>query len=196
MPGIVGEGRRVINNIQRAAAVFIVKNIFSLVLAIINIFTGQPYPLAPLHLTIISTLTIGTPSFFLALEPNYERVHGKFLPGVLRRALPGAITNILVVLAAQILMGLLGLPFSHVQTVCTALLAMVGMLVLFQVCTPFTKLRKFVWGAMAAGILICFTFLQSFFDLELNDPTTILVMLVMLVATHRIFHPAATIRSV
>ena len=187
MPGIVGEGRRVINNIQRAAAIFIVKNIFSLVLALVNIATGMPYPLAPLQLTIISTLTIGTPSFFLALEPNYEQVRGRFLPGILRRAFPGAITNIIVVLLAQILMNLLGLPFSHVQTVCTALLALVGMLVLFRVCEPFTTVRKVVWGAMATGILCCFLFLQSFFDLELGDPVTLLVMAVMLIATPTVF---------
>ena len=187
MPGIVGEGRRVINNIQRAAALFIVKNIFSLLLAIINILTGQPYPLAPLQLTIISTLTIGTPSFFLALEPNYERVYGRFLPGILRRAFPGALTNIFIVVLAQFFMSLLNLPLTHVQTVCTALMAMVGMLVLFQVCKPFDKFRMLVWGAMGAGIVLCFTVLRDLFELQLSDPVTLLVMLVMLIATPTVF---------
>ena len=79
MPSIVGEGRRVINNIQRAAALFLVKNIFSLGLSLLAVATGQAYPMLPLHMSIISGLTIGVPSFFLAMEPNYERVTGKHM---------------------------------------------------------------------------------------------------------------------
>jgi len=109
MPQIVGEGRRVINNIQRAATLFLVKNIFSLGLSLITLFTNWPYPLIPIHLTVIASLTIGIPSFFLAMEPNYERVTGHFLRGVLRRAFPGGLTNIFVVLADQAYMMTFGL---------------------------------------------------------------------------------------
>lgn len=183
MPGIVGEGRRVINNIQRAAALFILKNIFSLVLALVNILAGLPFPLAPLHLTLISTLTIGTPSFFLALEPNYERVNGRFLPGVIRKALPGALVNIIVVLFAQIILTNMSLPFIQVQTLCTAAMAIVGLLVLLQVCKPFTTLRKLVLGAMTAGVLICFVFLRSFFHLELEVIPFLPALFIMLIVS-------------
>jgi len=181
MPGIVNEGRRVINNIQRAAALFILKNIFSLVLALVNIVAGLPFPLAPLHLTLISALTIGVPSFFLALEPNYERVSGSFLPGVIRRALPGALVNIIVVLFAQILLTYLSVPFIQVQTLCTAAMAIVGLLVLLQVCKPFTPLRKLVVGAITAGLLICFLFLRRFFHLELNITHFLPALLIILI---------------
>jgi uncharacterized membrane protein len=95
----VGEGRRVINNIQRAAALFLVKNIFSLGMALICMMTQWAYPLQPFHLSIISALTIGVPAFFLAMEPNYERVKGRFLTTVLRQALPGGLANIITVFA-------------------------------------------------------------------------------------------------
>ena len=89
MPAIVGEGRRVINNIQRAASLFLVKNIFSLLLSLVSLFAGFPYPLLPLQLSLIGSLTIGIPSFFLALEPNNSRVEGHFLSNVFYKALPG-----------------------------------------------------------------------------------------------------------
>ncbi|MBQ7800901.1 MAG: HAD-IC family P-type ATPase [Oscillospiraceae bacterium] len=187
MPGIVGEGRRVINNIQRAATLFLVKNIFSLALSIITLFTNWPYPLAPLHLSVISALTIGVPSFFLAMEPNYERVRGRFLRGVLRRAFPGGLTNIFVVLAAQAYMDVFSIPSEQISTVCAALLAIVGLLVLFQTSKPFDKFRKLIWGAMAAALVVCFTFLGNIFDLRTGTVEANLVMITLLIMTPTVF---------
>lgn len=187
MPHIVGEGRRVINNIQRAATLFLVKNIFSLALSIITLFTNWPYPLAPLHLSIISALTIGVPSFFLAMEPNYERVQGRFLAGVLRRAFPGGLTNIFVVLMAQALMDVFQLPFEPIQTVCTAILAVVGLLVLFQVCKPFDKFRRLIWLLMLAALVVCFTFLGKLLELYTGGIETKLVMLTLIIMTPTVF---------
>ncbi|MBQ7341396.1 MAG: cation-translocating P-type ATPase [Oscillospiraceae bacterium] len=187
MPHIVAEGRRVINNIQRAAALFLVKNIFSLALALITLFTSWPYPLEPLHLSIISALTIGVPSFFLAMEPNYERVHGRFITGVLRRAFPGGLTNIFVVLTAQGFMAVFDLPFTPFQTVCTAILAVVGLLVLFQVCKPFDKFRILIWALMAVALLLCFTLLRDLLSLQSGNLSTTLVMLTLLIMTPTVF---------
>ena len=155
MPGIVGEGRRVINNIQRAATLFLVKNIFSLGLSLLSLFTNWPYPLVPVHLSVISSLTIGVPSFFLAMEPNYERVTGRFLPGVLRRAFPGGLTNIFVVLMAQAYGAVFGLPQEQLSAVCAAILSIVGLLVLYQVCKPFDFFRRIIWFAMGVCRGIC-----------------------------------------
>lgn len=187
MPAIVGEGRRVINNIQRAATLFLVKNIFSLTLSLITLFTAWPYPLEPLHLSVISALTIGVPSFFLAMEPNYELVKGRFLRGVLRRAFPGGLTNIFVVLAAQAFMDVFDLPHDAIKTVCASLLAVVGLLVLFQVCKPFDRFRKAIWGAMAAGIVVCFTLLGSVFELRTGTVAVNLVMATLLIMTPTVF---------
>ena len=187
MPGIVGEGRRVINNIQRAATLFLVKNIFSLGLSLISFFTNWPYPLIPFHLSVISALTIGVPSFFLAMEPNYERFSGNFLRGVLRKAFPGGLTNIFVVLMAQAFMAFFDLPREPISTVCAAILAVVGLLVLFQTCKPFDKFRKFIWWAMAFALLVCFTFLGGLFDLRTSLPSVRLVMAVLLIMTPTVF---------
>ena len=187
MPHIVGEGRRVINNIQRAATLFLVKNIFSLGLSIITVLAGWPYPMMPLHLSVISSLTIGVPSFFLAMEPNYERVSGRFLPGVLRRAFPGGLTNIFVVLMALCFMTVFGMPLEQISTVCTALLSAVGLLVLFQTCKPFDKFRRMIWFAMAGALVGCFTLFGGFFDLQTGSVQTLVVMAALLLMTPTVF---------
>ena len=187
MPGIVGEGRRVINNIQRAATLFLVKNIFSLVLSILSMFTQWPYPMVPLHLSVISALTIGVPSFFLAMEPNYERFSGHFLRGVLRRAFPGGLTNIFVVLMAQAFMAIFKLSLDEISTVCASILSVVGMLVLYQTCKPFDKFRKFIWWAMAFGLVFCFTMLGGLFDLRTGSSGATLVMVTLLIMTPTVF---------
>ncbi len=187
MPSIVGEGRRVINNIQRAATLFLVKNIFSLALSIIGFFTNWPYPLVPLHLTVISALTIGVPSFFLAMEPNYARVNGRFLAGVLRRAFPGGLTNIFVVLMAQAFMAVFALPLEEISAVCAAILCFVGLLVLYQVCKPFDLFRRLIWGSMALALIVCFTALGSVFALRAGSWGAQLLMATLLIMTPTVF---------
>ena len=187
MPGIVGEGRRVINNIQRAASLFLVKNIMSLGVALVCIFGAMPYPFQSFNLTLIAALTIGVPGFFLAMEPNYERVRGRFLPTVLRQALPGGLTNVIVVVLAHLTMIAFGLPLTDSATVCTAVLAVVGMLVLYKVSVPFDNFRKIIWGAMVVALLGSFLLLGSFFELTITDSRSLLVMASALVAAPTVF---------
>lgn len=144
------------------------------------------YPLAPLHLSVISSLTIGVPSFFLAMG-NYEQVSGRFLPGVLRRAFPGGLTNIFVVLMAQAYMVVFSMPLDQTSTICAAILAVVGMLVLYQVCKPFDRFRQVIWWLMAAGLLGCFTLLGTFLELRAGSVSTGLVMATLLIMTPSVF---------
>ncbi len=188
MPGIVAEGRRVINNIQRAATLFLVKNIFSLFLTLISLFTDWPYPLQPVHLTVISALTIGIPSFFLAMEPNYERIRSRhFLRGVLRRAFPGGLTNVFAVLLCQAFMDVFDLPGDPIATVCAGILAVVGMMVLFQICKPFNRFRQGIWTAMLVALVVVFGFLGPIFELRSGSVQTKLVMVTLLLMTPTVY---------
>ena len=90
LPQVVLEGRRVVNNVTRAASLFLVKTLYSFAVTVLLLFLPAVYPFQPIQLTLISSLTIGIPSFFLALEPNRERIRGRFLDMVLLRAVPGA----------------------------------------------------------------------------------------------------------
>ncbi len=187
MPDIVGEGRRVINNIQRAATLFLAKNIFSFILSIITCFAGISFPMLPLHLDFISMLTIGIPSFFLAMEPNYERVEGKFITGVLRRALPGGLTNVFVASMALAFMLVFKLDFAQISTICSGLLAIVGLLVLYQVSKPMKLFRGLIWCAMAAGLVACFAFFSNILELQTQNAATVLVMVTLLIMTPTVF---------
>jgi cation-transporting ATPase E len=187
MPSIVDEGRRVINNIQRAAALFLVKNIFSLFLALIAVLFAWPYPFAPINLTLISALTIGVPSFFLALEPNYERVKGRFIVSVLRQAFPGGLTNILMVVTAQILLGMHAVSMAQVQTVCTAILAVTGLLVLYSVSKPLDTFRRIIWILMAAALVFSFLFLGGIFQLQYVSPAVFPVMAILMAVTPLVY---------
>ena len=181
MPQIVDEGRRVINNIRRAASLFLVKNIFSMGLALLTLITGLRFPLESFHMSIVSCLTIGVPGFFLALEPNYARVRGRFLKDAIRFALPGGITNILAVLTSQALMAGLRLPETDGQTVTTAILCCVGLMVLYRVCCPFTRLRRFVWIAMTVCVVGAFFVLPPVIGyLRFTQSTSYLVLAAML----------------
>lgn len=184
MPGIVAEGRRVINNIQRAASLFLVKNIFSFLLTLLLLFLDMPYPLQAIQLSLISTLTIGIPAFFLALEPNYARVEGKFMRNVIRRAIPGGLTSLLLVLAAGTFTRLFHLPETDYHTMSMWIVSTVGFVTLFFVCRPFTRLRIAVFATMLIGMLLALLIpgISAFFEVAALSSKSILLFILLMLA--------------
>ena len=187
MPAIVAEGRRVINNIQRAASLFLVKNIMSICVALLSVATGFAYPFLPIQLTLMSTLTIGVPGFFFAMEPNYARVKGKFLPTVLGRALPGGLCNVLAVFILQWVLAAKGLPTGDIRTLCTVVLVTTGILVLVQTGAPLDLFRGIVTGAMALAIAGCFLLLPSLFALHFSGLAALTWLPLVVVGTAILF---------
>lgn len=158
LPAVVAEGRRVINNIQRSASLYLVKNLFSFTFTLAALFITLPYPLQPIQLTLIAAVTIGIPSFVLALEPNHELVRGKFLPNVLRAALPGGLTDLLLVLALEAVADVWNMPYEMLSTLTTLVMLGVGLGVLWRVCRPFTPAHIVLWVGMlvlaVAGVVV------------------------------------------
>ena len=152
MPRVVAEGRRVINNIQRAAALYLVKNLFSFFLAVITLFAGFPYPFVPVQLTVISLFTIGIPSFFLALEPNHDPVRGKFMHNVLRRALPGGLTDIIVILFAELFTFTLAFSLGELSTMSVVLMSIVGMAVIYYATRPMDRVHGTLLVSLSAAM--------------------------------------------
>ena len=147
------EGRRSINNLQRSASLFLVKTIFSTIIAICFIFINRDYPFLPIQFTLINAFTIGAPSFLLALEPNKERVQGRFVTNVLMKAVPGAITmsaNVLLVMAISMY-----IPFSveQLSTLCVLATSFTGLLVLFRVCWPLNWVRGGLFCVLSAALI-------------------------------------------
>lgn len=158
MPQILLEGRRVINNITRAASLFLVKNIFSLLLSLAMLALPFAYPFAPIQLTLISTLTVGFPSFVLALQPNRERVRGSFLKNVITRALPGGLCVSVLSVAIMLLSRPLGYGEEVCATLCTLAGAVSGLFTLYLTCRPLDGIRAvllaLVTAAMALAVLV------------------------------------------
>ena len=170
MPRVVQEGRRSINNLQRSASLFLVKSIFSVLLAFFFIFIPRDYPFEPIQMTLISALTIGAPSFILALEPNRERIQGKFIINVLQKALPAALTIVLNILLLTAVSGLLGLSEAQLSTLSVYITGGTGLMMLFRVCSPFNFLRGALWGVMTAAFILAAVFFGQFFQPGSHDP--------------------------
>lgn len=136
MPHVVAEGRRVINNIERSASLFLVKNIFSFTMSLISLLSVSLYPLKPAQISLASVFMIGIPSFFLALEPNTDLVHGKFLRNVLFRACPAALTSVILVEWSLLFADAFQIGPNLASTVAFYLYAIAAYLMLLRVCKP------------------------------------------------------------
>ncbi|MFF3765713.1 cation-translocating P-type ATPase [Streptomyces sp. NPDC001922] len=172
LPSVVAEGRRVIGNITRVATLFLTKTVYSVLLAILVICSQVPYPFLPRHLTLLSTLTIGVPAFFLALAPNRERAKPHFVRRVMRYAVPagliaGAATFATYLLARHYYTGPDTLPAE--TSTATLTLFLIALWVLVIIARPYTWWRVVLVLAMAAGFLVVIItpWLQTFFQLKL-----------------------------
>ena len=165
LPHIVREGRRVINNIERSASLFLVKNIFSFLVSLVLLFLPLVYPLLPAQISLISALFIGAPSFLLTFEPSFVRIQGHFLRNIRLNALPGGLTNTVTIFALLAIGQALALPLEQVSTLCALLVGVNGFLVLLFLCWPLTVFRGAILALMAAGFAGAVVFLSPLFQL-------------------------------
>lgn len=187
MPSVVLEGRRVVNNIQRSASLFLVKNIFSFLLSLFSVVFMMNYPLQPSQISLISMFTIGIPGFFLAFQPNKDVIKGHFLTNVVLKALPAGLTDVLAVAAMAVFGQTFGLGETDISTAGTMLLAIVGFMILFKICEPFNWLRGGVWVGSVIGLLGCSIFLPKLFAITGMSTKCIMLFVVFSIATEPLF---------
>lgn len=161
MPYVLFEGRRVINNIQRVATLFLTKTIFSFILSIYTLFVSFQYPFIPIHLTFVSALTIGIPAFFLALEPNRNRVEKNFLENVMKVSLPAAISVLVCIIYIYISATFHHFSSYEISQLALIIISMNGLIVLTKVARPYTNLRLVLVICIYIGI-ICGLIFGSF----------------------------------
>ena len=178
LPDVVAEGRRVINNIERSASLYFVKNMFSAAMAVISLIFTLPYPLSPAQLGLVNCMTIGVPAFILAMEPNRLLVRGKFLKNVVSRALPAALTDILLVGGVMLFYLAAELPDTAMSTICAGVMGVVGLMMVHRTAKPYNKLRLAMICALSAGFAGSFLFLKDLFNLVSLDFLSILVLAV------------------
>lgn len=175
MPEIVLEGRRVVNNVQRSASLFLVKNIFSLLLTIFSTVLMISYPLMPSQVSLISMFTIGIPGFLLALEPNKSRIKGHFLGNVLLKALPAGLTDFFAVSALVICGHVFNIPSTDIATASTLLIAVVGFMIMIKISHPFNRFKYGILALNIFGLIFCGLFLDSLF--AMSDMSNICILL-------------------
>lgn len=183
MPSVVMEGRRVANNIERSASLFLVKNIFSFLLSLFSVCFMINYPLEPSQISLISMFTIGVPAFFLALQPNKNIIQGHFLSNVLIKALPAGITDFLVVGALVVFGQVFEVGETDISTACTMLLAIVGFVILYNISKPMNALRWCVWGGCIVGLLGCSIYLGDLFAMRGMSTKCIMLFVVFAIIT-------------
>ena len=183
MPSVVMEGRRVVNNIERSASLFLVKNIFSFLLSLFSVCFMINYPLEPSQISLISMFTIGVPAFFLALQPNKNIIQGHFLSNVLIKALPAGITDFLVVGALVVFGQVFEVGETDISTACTMLLAIVGFVILYNISKPMNALRWCVWCGCIVGLLGCSIYLGDLFAMRGMSTKCIMLFVVFAIIT-------------
>ena len=183
MPSVVAEGRRVVNNIERTASLYIVKNIFSMLLAIFSVILMLDYPLEPSQVSLISMFTIGIPSFILALEPNKNPIRGRFLTNVLVKALPAGLTDFLVVSGLVLFCREFSVDLDCLSTSCTILVAIVGFMILYRIAKPMNIGHIIMMIGVVAGWLFCMLFVSKFFAITGISKQCAMLMVVFAIIT-------------
>ena len=172
MPEVV-----LVNNIQTSASLFLVKNIFSILTTVFTLIAANLYPLYPTQLSLLGAFTIGTPAFFLALQPNKELIRGDFLVNVILKALPAGLADFIMLAAISIHGNVLGMSNEQISTVAIVILLFIGLEALVRICRPFDGIRIALCIAMAAGIVVCVLNFKSIFAIA----TVNMVMLRMII---------------
>lgn len=188
MPSVVLEGRRVVNNIQRSASLFLVKNMFSMLMTIFTIFSANLYPLFPTQLSLLGAFTIGTPAFFLALQPNKNLIEGRFIRNVAIKAMPAALTDFIVVTVMLVYGDIVGIAHEQLSTISILILLTVGIAALIRICRPLDYIRIAVCACMVAGIVFCVVFLPKIFAIYPLSMSQIIVAVVCMSASIPLFY--------
>lgn len=184
MPRVVAEGRRCINNVQRSSSLFLIKTVYSCLLAILFLFITLPYPFIPIQLSLISTSCIGIPAFILALQPNKDRVQGRFLKNVMMKAVPGGLSVVINICFILFCAGKFDLAESTVSTLCVVVAGFSGLLILFRISHPFNWLRATLFVLMNCIFWGGIALFPEFFSLESMNSDLLIFMLLFMSAAY------------
>lgn len=188
MPMIVAEGKRSINNLQRSATLYLVKTIYVSLLAIIFVFIKFPYPFAPIQMTLIGVLSIGIPSFVLALENNHKRVKGNFIRNVLKLAVPGGLLVVTNIMSALLIANSINASMEQIATVATYSTIFASMIVLFNLCSPIKLIRGILLISLISSFMLIALIFGNFFNLNKLSWQMFVIIVILGVMSFVIHH--------
>jgi cation-transporting ATPase E len=166
MPEVVMEGRRVVNNLERSGSLFLVKNVFSLLTSILAMCFSVKYPLVPSQISLISTFTIGIPAFLLSQAPNSDLIRGNFVENILRKAVPGGLTDVFMIASTLVIGSILGLSSEDISTSATLVVAAVGFAYIYSIIKPLNPYKSFIIFGCLICLILCTAFLPTLFSIE------------------------------
>lgn len=188
LPIVLREGRKCINNIQRSATLFLCKTIYATTLAILFLFIDLKYPFIPIQLTLTSVVTIGIPSFILALEPNNDKIMGRFLVNILSKAFPAAITIVLNIIIIMSLMPILNITSSQASTLSVIITGFTGFMLLYKISIPLNRVRTILLILMITLFITSIVGLSPLFSLALITPNLLLLVLILMMISVTFFN--------
>ena len=182
MPHAVAEGRIAINNIQRSSSLFLVKTIYSCLLSLLFLFIPAPYPFIPIQMTLISAITIGIPSFILALEPNRERIKGNLFKNIISKALPAALTVISSLILCVAVYFPFHLSYEKYSTLAVIITGFIGTVLLYKISVPLNRLRKSLLWFVAISFIVGIFRVSDLFVLEFSPVVILLSIALILIS--------------
>lgn len=188
MPQVVAEGRRSINNIERSSSLYLVKTMYSILLSLFFLFSTHIYPFEPIQLSLIGALTVGFPSFVLALQPNKNIVRGNFTYNIITRAAPAAICIALNIIVTALLSDPLGLSHAELSTMAVYTTSLIGLMLIVRLCIPFNALRGAMLALSTAGIIIATIFFRDFFKLTALSQSALIMQIITAVVIIVLFN--------
>lgn len=183
MPKVVAEGRRSINNVERSAALFLTKTVYSFLFTVIYLFIMMPYPFSPIQMTLVNSMAVGLPSFLLALEPNSNLVKGSFIRNVMHHALPYGISVVLALVGMTVASHFFSLSDIQLGTAATAVLAICSFLILFKISFPLERKKVAMIMVLAAAffsVMVLSLNVDFFGELFIISPFTLSMGLIVL----------------
>lgn len=187
MPKAVAEGRRAINNIQRSSSLYITKTIYSFLLSLIFMLISVPYPFIPIQMTLISAITIGIPSFILALEPNRERISGNLFKNIIKKSVPAALTVICVLMICVGMYEFFNMSQYRYSLFTVFLTSFVGIMLIYNISLPLNKLRKSIIYFVSVLLLTGITKFRYLLELEPLTFINFSIILFMMLVSYLIY---------
>ncbi len=187
MPSVVAEGRRVVNNVQKSSSLFLMKTLFFIFTGLFCCIVKTATPFNTMQMMLLEVFVIGLPSFFLALQPNKDKIKGNFMRNLISKSLPGAIIFTLNVIACYIFDQVVGTNGQFI-TMSALIVTFSGLLVLYYTCQPFDVYRAALFGCMLVGVILILTFVPfSFFEFTTLSLQNVLFMIVMVQLSYPLY---------
>lgn len=197
IPQIIFEGRKTINNITRSSTLFLSKTFFATILSIVFIFLNARYPFSPIEMSLINLITIGIPSFILALEPNYSRVSNNFKALIISNSLPSALATIFTTITIALIANSISLPWQDTITLSYITTSFIGLLLICKISLPLNRMRTILLVGLAALAIspFCFSSTRSFFEITIPDSSLLSLILALSSLATLIFATASRLLS-